>query len=125
MDQQVSTPKRSRFRLYLTAATFIALGILIYGVRKDIGGVIENLGKINVLWLLLIIPIEALNYDVYARFYVRLFKILGNKVHYWDMYKVNLELNFVNHVLPSGGVSGIGYFTLRMRGYGVSGPKAT
>jgi uncharacterized protein (TIRG00374 family) len=116
---------RSRWRLILTAITIIALGILVYGVRKDIGGVIENLGKINVLWLLLIIPIEALNYDVYARFYVRLFKILGKRVHYRDMYKVNLELNFVNHILPSGGVSGISYFTLRMRAYNVSGPKAT
>src|SRR4051812_20457256 len=125
MDQQVSTPKRSRFRLYLTAATFIALGILIYGVRKDIGGVIENLGKVNTVALLAIIPIEALNYDVYARFYVRLFKVLGKNVRYKDMYKLNLELNFVNHVLPSGGISGISYFTVRMRAYGVSGPKAT
>jgi uncharacterized protein (TIRG00374 family) len=125
MDQQVSTPQRSRFRLYLTAATFIALGLLIYGVRKDIGSVIENLGKVNVLALLVIIPLEALNYDVYARFYVRLFKILGKNVRYRDMYKLNLELNFVNHVLPSGGVSGISYFAVRMRAYGVSGPKST
>ncbi|MGH7157158.1 MAG: lysylphosphatidylglycerol synthase transmembrane domain-containing protein, partial [Candidatus Saccharimonadales bacterium] len=60
-----------------------------------------------------------------ARFYVRLFKILGEKVRYRDMYKLNLELNFVNHILPSGGVSGISYFTVRMRAYGVSGPKST
>src|SRR5579862_6010791 len=116
---------RSRWRIALTIVTFMALAVLIYGVRKDIGGVIENLGKVNALALLLIIPIEALNYDVYARFYVRLFKILGNSVHYRDMYKVNLELNFVNHILPSGGVSGISYFTVRMRAYGVSGPKST
>ena len=85
----------------------MALAILIYGVRKDIGGVIENLGKVNTLALLLMIPIEILNYDAYARLYVSLFKILGEKVSYRDMYKVNLELNFVNHILPSGGVSGI------------------
>jgi uncharacterized protein (TIRG00374 family) len=105
--------------------TFAALAALIYGVRKDIGGVIENLGKVNTLALLLIIPIEALNYDAYTRFYVGLFKILDKKVHYWDMYKLNLELNFVNHILPSGGVSGISYFTVRMRAFGVSGPKST
>jgi uncharacterized protein (TIRG00374 family) len=117
--------KRSKWRGILTAITFIALAALIYGVRKDIGGVIENLGKVNTLALLLILPIEALNYDVYARFYVRLFKILGKPVRYRDMYKLNLELNFVNHILPSGGVSGISYFTVRMRAFGVSGPKAT
>lgn len=117
--------KRSKWRLILTLVTFIALAILIYGVRKDIGGVIENLGKVNTLALLLIIPIEAVNYDVYARFHRRLFKILDKKVNYRDMFKLNLELNFVNHILPSGGVSGISYFTVRMRAFGVSGPKST
>jgi uncharacterized protein (TIRG00374 family) len=117
--------KRSRWRLVLTLITLIALTILIYGVRKDIGGVIENLGKVNTAILLLLLPIEALNYDMYARLYVGLFKTLGKKVSYRDMFKVNMELNFVNHILPSGGVSGISYFTLRMRAFGVSGPKAT
>jgi uncharacterized protein (TIRG00374 family) len=117
--------KRSKWRLALTLVTFAALAALIYGVRKDIGDVVENLGKVNTLALLLIIPIEALNYDVYARFYVRLFKVLDKKVRYRDMYKLNLELNFVNHILPSGGVSGISYFTVRMRAFGVSGPKST
>jgi uncharacterized protein (TIRG00374 family) len=117
--------KRSKWRLLLTLITFAALAGLIYGVRKDIGGVVENLGKVNTLALLLIIPIEALNYDVYTRFYVRIFKLLGKDVKYRDMYRLNLELNFVNHILPSGGISGISYFTVRMRNYGVSGPKST
>src|SRR5665213_2118649 len=105
--EEVVRIKRSKWRLVLTLITFIALGALIYGVRKDIGGVVENLRKVNTLALLLIIPIEALNYDVYARMYVRFFKILGQNVRYRDMYKLNLELNFVNHILPSGGISGI------------------
>jgi putative heme transporter len=125
MDETPARIKRSKWRLALTAVTFIALAVLIYGVRKDIGGVIENLGKVNAFALLLIIPLEALNYDVYARMYVRFFRILGEKVRYRDMYKLNLELNFVNHILPSGGISGISYFTVRMRAYGVSGPKST
>jgi putative heme transporter len=123
--EEPSRIKRSKWRLVLTLITFVALGILIYGVRKDAGGFIENLGKVNAFALLLIIPIEFINYDAYARLYVSLFKILDKKVRYKDMYKVNLELNFVNHILPSGGVSGISYFTVRMRAYGVSGPKAT
>jgi uncharacterized protein (TIRG00374 family) len=123
--EEPSHIKRSKWRLVLTLITFVALGILIYGVRKDAGGFIENLGKVNAFALLLIIPIEFINYDAYARLYVSLFKILDKKVRYKDMYKVNLELNFVNHILPSGGVSGISYFTVRMRAYGVSGPKAT
>lgn len=117
--------KRSKWRGVLTLITFAALAVLIYGVRKDIGGVIENFGKVNTLALLLILPVEALNYHVYARMYVGLFKILGKNVKYKDVFRVNLELNFVNHILPSGGISGISYFTVRMRAYGVSGPKST
>src|SRR6266404_8149760 len=116
---------RSRWRLVLTVVTFIALAALIYGLRQNIGGVIKNLGKVNALVLLFLIPIEALNYDAYARMYVGLFKILNKKVQYRDMYKLNLELNFVNHILPSGGISGISYFTVRMRAFNVSGPQST
>jgi uncharacterized protein (TIRG00374 family) len=125
MNEENPRIKRSKWRLALTAITLIALAALIYGLRKDIGGVIQNLGKVNTLALLFIIPIEALNYDVYARLYVGLFRILGNNVRYKDMFRLTLELNFVNHILPSGGVSGISYFNVRMRAFNVSGPKST
>lgn len=125
MTKETPRIKRSKWRLALTLVTFAALAVLIYGVRKDIGGVVENLGKVNAFALLLLIPIEFLNYDAYARLYKSLFKILDTEVRYKDMFKLTLELNFVNHILPSGGVSGISYFTVRMRAYGVSGPKAT
>lgn len=120
-----SALKKSRLKLFLTVATFIALGALIYGLRNDIGGVVDNLGKVNTFALLLLIPLELLNYDAYARLYRSLFKTLGAPVRYWPMYRLTLELNFVNHLLPSGGVSGISYFNVRMRGLGVSGAKST
>jgi putative heme transporter len=125
MNEETHRIKRSKWRVALTFITVLALIILIYGLRKDIGGVIKNLGRVNTLALLFIIPIEALNYDVYSRLYVALFKILDRSVHYRDMFRLTLELNFVNHILPSGGVSGISYFNVRMRAYGVSGPKST
>ncbi len=116
---------RSRFRLILTLVTFAALIILIYSLREQIGSVIKDLGKVNAWALLLLIPLEIINYDSYARLYRSIFRILGDEVKYWNMFKLTLELNFVNHILPSGGVSGISYFTVRMRSEGVSGAKAT
>lgn len=118
-------PRKSRWKLYLTIVTLVALGILIYSLRHDIAGVISNLRKVHSILLLLLLPIEALNYYGYARLYQHLFKTLGDKVNFWPMFRLNLELNFVNHVLPSGGVSGVSYFRVRMRGAGVSGAKAT
>ncbi|HXY17933.1 MAG TPA: lysylphosphatidylglycerol synthase transmembrane domain-containing protein [Candidatus Nitrosopolaris sp.] len=117
--------KQSRVKLFLTIATIIALAGLIYGLRKDIGGVIDNLRKVNTLALLLMIPIMALSNDADARFFRNVFATLGQKVRYWPMFRMNLELNFVNHILPSGGISGISYFNVRMRGEGVSGAKST
>src|SRR5581483_9457076 len=101
--------KPSRWRFYLTLITFVALAVLVYTLRRQIGDVIKNLGKVNAAALLLLIPLELINYDAYARMYRKLFSILGKEVGYWPMLKFTLELNFVNHILPSGGVSGISY----------------
>ena len=116
---------RSKWRIILTVATFIALGILIYSLRHQIAEVVSNLGKVNAWALLLIIPIQLLNNDVYARLYKNLFRTLGKKVSFWAMYKLTLELKFVNNIFPSGGVSGVSYFSVRARSEGVSTAQAT
>lgn len=116
---------RSNWRLFLTIATMLVLAGLVYGLREEVGQVVANLGKVNAFALLLLIPIEIINYDSYARLYRSFFVILKEKVRYWPTYRICLEMNFVNHILPSGGVSGVSYFSLRMRSQGISGPKAT
>lgn len=121
----MSEKKKAPWKLILTSITLAALALLIYGLRSEIAGVIANLGKVNTLALLFLLPIEALNYDAYARMYRSFFAILSEKVRYWSMYKLTLELNFVNHILPSGGISGISYFNIRMRSEGVSAAKST
>lgn len=118
-------PKKSRWRLILTIGAFVALAILIYSLRHQIADVIRDLGKVNALVLLLIIPLKLINYDAYTRLYRSLFRTLGNNVGYWPLFKITNELSFVNYILPSGGVSGVSYFSLRMRKEGVSAAKAT
>lgn len=39
--------------------------------------------------------------------------------------RTTLELNFVNHVFPSGGVTGISYFSLRLKNRDVTAAKVT
>lgn len=116
---------RSKWRAVLTVATFVALIIVVYGLRKQILDVVKELGRVNAVALLLIIPFELLNYDSYARYLVSIYKTLGKHVRYWPMFRLTLELNFVNHLLPSGGISGITFFNLRVRKYGISGPAST
>lgn len=117
---------RRRWKLLLNLVTLTALAVLIYAIRQQLAATIRNLAHVHAWTLLLIVPIEALNYDAQARLYQRLFKIVGNKLSYKYLYRASLELNFVNHVFPSGGVTGVSYFGLRMRdGDKLSSGKAT
>lgn len=117
---------RLHWKLVLNLVTLTALVLLIYLIRDQIADTVRNLGHVNAWALLLLIPVEFLNYHAQARMYQRLFAIVGNRLSYWYLYKTSLELNFVNHVFPSGGVTGISYFTLRLRdGERISPGKAT
>ena len=117
---------RRRWKLILNLVTLAALIVLVYAIRHQLGDTLRNLTHVNGWALLLIVPVEALNYHAQAKLYQRLFGLVGNKLNYKFLYKTSLELNFVNHVFPSGGVTGISYFGLRMRkGTEISGGKAT
>jgi uncharacterized protein (TIRG00374 family) len=103
------------WKLAVNVVTLAALAILIFATRHQIGTTVTDLGKVHASFLLLLIPIELLNYHAQTKIYQRLFDIVGNKFSYKFLFRASLELNFVNHVFPSGGVTGISYFTLRMR----------
>lgn len=114
------------WKLAVNVITVAALVILIFLLRHQIGSTITNLGRVNAWAILLMIPIEAINYHAQAKIYQKLFAIVGNKIPYKFLYRASLELNFINHVFPSGGVTGISYFTLRLRnGKQLSSGKAT
>lgn len=116
---------KRRWKLLVNIATVVALLVLVYAVRHQLVDTLENLKKVHVWALVLLIPIQWLNYDAQARLYQGLFKVVGNTLSYKFLFKTSLELNFVNSVFPSGGVSGISYFGVRMRNNEITGGKAT
>lgn len=117
---------RRRWKLVLNLVTLAALVVLIYATRHQLADTLDNLTRINGWLLLLILPVEWLNYHAQAKLYQGLFGIVGNKLSYKFLFRTSLELNFVNHVFPSGGVTGISYFGLRLRdGHNLSAGKAT
>ena len=125
MDDPLALRRQSRLKVFLSIGTVIALALLTYSLRDQIADAIKDLERINILILLLIIPLKIINFDAYARLYRNLFAIISNKVKYWSMYRLSLELNFVNSILPSGGISGISYFTVRCRALGIGAGKST
>ena len=117
---------RRRWKLVINILTLVALTAAIIFSRRQILDTIKNLGHVHAGLLLLLIPVEALNDHAQARLYQGLFAIVGNKLSYKFLYRASLELNFVNHVFPSGGVTGLSFFSLRIRkGKELTGARAT
>ncbi len=116
---------KRNWKLLVNIVTFVALLVLVYAIRHQLVDTLQNLKKVNGWVLLLIIPLEAIGYDAQTRMYKAMFATVGTRIGYKPLLKASLELNFVNHVFPSGGVTGISYFGLRMKALGARGSQAT
>jgi uncharacterized protein (TIRG00374 family) len=113
------------WKLLVNILTVVALVGLVYLIRHQIIDTFHNLHRVNLWWIASMIPIQIVNYHAQTKLYQGLFSVVGNKLRFWPVYRVALELNFVNHVFPSGGVSGISYFGVRLRRGDITGGKAT
>jgi uncharacterized protein (TIRG00374 family) len=113
------------WKLIVNILTVVILIVLVYLIRDQIIETFRNLGRVRWQVLLLILPLTALGYHAQTKMYMDLFRLLGHKLHYGFMLKVALELNFVNQVFPSGGVSGISYFGVRMRSADITATQAS
>lgn len=114
-------------RTILSVATIVALVIIVVLSRHELVKAWELLGRAN-LWLLsLLIPFQIIVYYAGGEMifsYLRDKKMIKNVSHF-ETTRIALELNLVNHIFPSGGVSGISYATWRLHKLGVSSARAT
>ena len=114
-------------RTVLSIVTVIVLGLVIYFSRHELEKAWGLLGQANVTLLLLLIPLQI---GVYYAGGEMIFSYLRSKrlIHHvsrWEQARIALELNLVNHIFPSGGISGISYTTWRMHKLGVSTASST
>ena len=116
---------RRNWKLILNLVTFVALGVLVFAIRDQLVATFENLANVDAWLLLLMLPMQLGNYHAQTKLYQGLFALVGNKLRYGEVFGAAVELNFVNHVFPSGGVSGISYFGVRMRREDITGSRAT
>lgn len=49
----------------------------------------------------------------------------AKKVSPWTLMRVSLELNFVNHAVPAGGLGGLGYITWRLKPFGATAGQSS
>jgi len=119
--------KKLSFRTWLSIVTIVLVVVLLYASRSHLQHAWQLLSEVNLGLLALVIPISAATYLASGEMifsYLRQKKLMG-EVNPWTLMRVSLELNFVNHVLPSGGVSGVSYFNWRMAKLGVTTSRAT
>jgi putative heme transporter len=114
-----------KWKLWLNLLTFVALIVLIWFARHDILAVLDQLRNLNLLIVALMIPAQLLVYISLAKLFYHFFYATGTHLKLKELIAPMIELNFVNHIFPSGGVSGFSYLTLRLKPYGVSTAKST
>lgn len=115
------------FRAWLSVFTLVVIAVIIYFSRHELYQAWTLLERVNIWILLLLIPVQLFAYYAGGEM---IFSYLRGKKAIQDisglgLARLALEMNFVNHVLPSGGVSGISYMSWRLGKYGVSPGRAT
>ena len=114
-------------RSWVSLGTLVFLGLIVYGARHEIHQAWVLLDKVNFAILLLLIPFQIISYFMAGEMMFSYLRAKGVIKHISGMSQARmaLEMNFVNHILPSAGVSGISYMTWRMGKYGISAGRAT
>ncbi len=110
------------FRTILTILTFILLIYVIYSNFDDIKEAIAHIGETNILVLLLLIPEQLFMYFCCGQMFFSYMRAKkdAQKVSAWTLMQISLELNFVNHAVPAGGLGGLGYITWRLKPFGAT-----
>ncbi len=115
------------FRTILTILTLVLLIYVIYSNWEDILEAINHLGETNILVLLLLIPEQLFMYYCCGQMFFSYMasKKTTKKVSAWTLMRVSLELNFVNHAVPAGGLGGLGYVTWRLKPFGATAGQSS
>ena len=118
--------KRVSLKTWISIVTFLLVAGIVYASRYELLKAWQLLGTVDISILLLLIPLQVLSYYAAgATVFSYLKEKFGLKVPRIESAKIALELNFVNHILPSAGVSGASYMTWRLGQLGVSPARAT
>lgn len=111
----------------MSLLTVLLLVVILFASRHELVRAWDLLGQVNIWILLLLIPVQLIVYYASGEMIFSYLRDKGQlkKTSRWTMTRIALEGNFVNHVLPSGGVSGVSYLTWRLGHQGVPGGRAT
>lgn len=115
------------FRSWLTVITVILLGLVVYFGWPQITHALSLFEKINPWVLVLLIPVQLFSYYAIGGIIFSYLRSKGDlqSTSHWQMTRMALELNFVNHIMPSGGAAGFSYLGWVLGKHGVRPSRAT
>jgi Predicted integral membrane protein len=120
------------FKKILSAVTLILIAIIAYKAFSapapgDMTGMtmfeatLASFKDMNGWVLLLLIPEQLFMYYAAGKIYFAfLQQRKGFKISQGKLTRISLEINFMNHAIPSGGMSGLAYLVWRLKDYNVT-----
>ena len=115
------------FKSWVTTITLVLLGIVIFFAWPEIVQAWGLLDRINLWVLALLLPVQFFSYYATGGMIFSYLRAKGDlkEVSRWRMTRIALELNFVNHILPSGGAAGFSYLGWVLSRLGVRPGRST
>lgn len=120
------------FRKILSVVTLVLVAFVVYKAWPQVtetigcitGGVCPDGGNftLNLFIVLLLIPEQLFMYFTAGQIFFSYMKAkkTTKQISPWQLARISFELNFVNHAVPSGGVSGLGYIAWRLHEFGAT-----
>lgn len=114
-------------RSWISIITLVLLSLVIYFAWHEIVKAWDLLGQVDGWILILLVPVQFISYYAAGGMIFSYLRSKGNlkDTTHWQMARMALELNFVNHVLPSGGAAGFSYLGWVLGRHGVRPGRAT
>ncbi len=100
---------------WLVALAAIGFAVLLYASRSLLHDTWEVIQTANLTLVLLLPLIQIVNYFFIGGYYRTMFGLFETKIAWTRSWGVVASLNFVNQILPSGGLSGITYLAYGFR----------
>ncbi len=119
--------KKISGRTWLSLATIAVLAVVIYLSRHEIVQAWHLLGRVDIGIIWWLIPLQFISFYATGEAMFSYLRAQGrvNHISGLKLARLSLEMNFVNHVLPSAGVSGVSYMGWRLKHYGIMPSKST
>jgi uncharacterized protein (TIRG00374 family) len=115
------------FRGWITLVTLVLLAVVVFFAWPEIIKAYRLLDSVNLAILALLIPVQLFSYYGAGGMIFSYLRSKGDlkDVSHWRITRIALELNFVNHILPSGGAAGFSYLGWVLGKFGVKASRST